>query len=505
MSRPSLWQRLWTWLRGQDLRALPPAPTPVLGGWAPEEPDAEAWLESLVTDVGEGKRLELIGSEGFWQRIDALWEQGRERLATEWLAKLIAAPMTPPRAALGLRVRLADLLDRRGDLAMAAPHLEVLIQVEEHATRAHYLLGEHNRRQGDEVRALRHYEAVLARDMAYPNVRERAERLRRARGRTGPALQGETIAGAEGVAGAGGARYGLVREIGRGATGVVYVARDVELERDVAVKLLHPHLAAATTAEACARFFEEARTSASLRHPNIVAVLDLDEKMRRIVMELAAGGTLRQVLRERGPRPLRRALERHTQILSALVASHERGIVHRDIKPANLMFRRDADAPGAEIMLGDFGVAHLPDARGATGARAAEGKKPVEAVGTLAYMSPEQRRGAVADPRSDLYAAAVVLFEMLTGAPPWPRDVLLSGRRQRGDFRLPEAVIASVGAGLAGTPAGQAGVAELVDALQDHLDRLGDPDPACRPDTGTAMAEARALRDRAIAASLRAA
>src|SRR5512143_4325107 len=170
-----------------------------------------------------------------------------------------------------------------------------------------------------------------------------------------------------------------MREIGRGGTGVVYLARDAELDRDVAFKLLHPRLASADKAESLARFFHEARVMASLRHPNVVAVLDMDEASRRIVMELAAGGTLRDVLRERGPRTLRRALERHGQILSALAAAHRRGIIHCDLKPANLMFRRDADLAGVEIMLGDFGVAHLPDATGvaASGARA-------EAVGTLA-------------------------------------------------------------------------------------------------------------------------
>src|SRR6185503_7822878 len=120
----------------------------------------------------------------------------------------------------------------------------------------------------------------------------------------------ETIAGVDVVGVQAGSRYRLVRELGRGATGVVYMARDLELERDVAVKLLHPHLAAASQADAVARFFAEARVCASLRHPNIVAILDLDESARRIVMELAAGGTMRQVLEERGPRPLRRALER---------------------------------------------------------------------------------------------------------------------------------------------------------------------------------------------------
>ncbi len=491
MSEQSPWQRLRAWWRGDgrrrampptlDTLALPAAPGPL----AHPRLEDEAWLDALIADVGEGTRGGEIAGEGFWERISSLWSRGHERLAIDWLSKFIAAPATPPAKLPLLRLRLVELLDQRRDLASAVPHLQALTQEAAHATRAHYLLGEHYGRVGDETRALRHYEAVLARDVAFPNVRERVERLRRVRGQVTPAALGDTIAGDGGMARTGAARYVLLRELGRGATGVVYLARDLELAREVAVKLLHPHLATVSRADACARFFHEARLTASLRHPNIVAVLDLDEKARRIVLELAAGGTLRQVLHDRGPRASSHALERHAQILSALLATHQRGVVHRDLKPGNLMFRRDVDAAGAEIMLGDFGVAHLPDSRGATGARAAEARKPAEAQGTLAYMSPEQRHGADADPRSDLYSAAVVLYEMLTGAPPWSRDVLLAGTRRHGDFHLPESAL-------------QGASAALVYNLQEHLDHLGDPEPENRPDTAQALAEARALHDLAL-------
>ena len=154
-------------------------------------------------------------------------------------------------------------------------------------------------------------------------------------------------------------------------------------------------------------------------------------------MELAAGWTLRDVQRERGPRTLRRAIERHGQILSALSAAHRRGIVHCDLKPANLMFRRDAELPGVEVMLGDFGVAHLPNASGqATSAHP-------EAVGTLAYMAPEQRRGEVT-PAADVYASAVVLYEMFTGHTPWPREAAIGGVRRADDFRVPADVLAGL-------------------------------------------------------------
>lgn len=493
----SFFQRVGAWLRGRSRTQAPAVPPtgpndsqPVL---IQDRLDDEMWLDVLIKDMSEGKRGWDVAEKDFWERIDALWRQGHERMASEWLGKFIGAPATPPERIVALRVRLIDMCDERSDLAMAVPHLEALSEHPEHATRAHYLLGEHYRRQGDETRALRHYEAVLARDVDYPNVRSRVDRLRMARGRATPASMGETIAGAEAMGVVSGVRYRLVRELGRGATGVVYLARDDELQRDVAVKLLHPHLSAADSARACSLFFAEARVSASLRHPNIMAVLDLDERARRIVMEWAAGGTLRDVLRERGPRPLRRALERHAQILSALAAAHRHGIVHRDLKPGNLMFRRDPDELGAEIVLGDFGIAHLPSVAGdqsgsdSDDADAADNKK--EAVGTLAYMAPEQRRGDKADPRSDLYAAAVVLFEMLTGRHPWPRDVLLAGTRTVEDFQLPDDVTAQA-------------PPDLARDLAEHLARLGNPLVDHRPDTLAAVAEARRLRDAAIAISI---
>ncbi|MCA9679876.1 MAG: protein kinase [Kofleriaceae bacterium] len=475
--RPGFFRRLFGRGRAPAALAEPPRAEPVHLG-----PEEETWLSQLVADVGEGRRLDQLASPEVFAQVDALWKSGHERLALEWLRKLIAIPDAPAAAVATLRARLVELHELRVELDEALPHLEALTADPAHALRAHFLLGEHYRRRGDDARALRHYEAVLALDVDYPNVRARVDRLRAARG-VGAPTAGETIAGVE-VAGVhAGQRYRLVRELGRGATGVVYLARDLELERDVAIKLLHPHVAGARSADALARFFHEARVTASLRHPNIVAVLDLDEDARRIVMELAAGGTLRDVVRERGPRNLRRALERHTQVLSALSAAHRRGIVHLDLKPANLMFRRDADLPGAEVMLGDFGIAHLPDVAGATGAAAAESRRPAEAAGTLAYMSPEQRAGVQAPP-CDVYATAVVLFEMLTGRYPWPRETLLTGTRRRGDFRLPDDVEAP---------------AVLRDQVQAHLDALGDPDPAQRPTADAALAVAQGLRQAAIA------
>lgn len=472
-NKPSLWRRLFGKRTALPELASPAAPPQHLGS------TDEVFLAKLVADLADGKRRDQIGTAEVLHHLDGLWASGHERLAIEWMEKLLSVPEVPAAATAPLRAVLVERYEQRGELEAALPHLDRLTGDERYALRAHYLLAEHARKRGDHEGALRHYEAVLGHDVDYPNVRMRVDRLRALTGRAAPAA-GETIAAGDVVGIQAGARYRLVRELGRGATGVVYLARDVELERDVAIKLLHPHLAGSERAGALARFFHEARVMASLRHPNVVAVLDLDEASRRIVMELAAGGTLRDVQRDRGPRTLRRAIERHGQILSALAAAHRRGIVHCDLKPANLMFRRDAELPGVEVMLGDFGVAHLPDASGqvATGARA-------EAVGTLAYMAPEQRRGEIT-PATDVYASAVVLFEMFTGRTPWARETVMGGIRSPEDFRLPASVFASAPA--------------LAGEIQHHIMRLGDPDPQRRPTTAQALAESQRLRERIIAA-----
>jgi tetratricopeptide (TPR) repeat protein len=458
-----------------------PAPAPAI---VPEPQhlgsEDEVFLAQLVADLANGKRRDEVGSRDVLLRIDAVWASGHERLAIEWAEKLLGVPEVPVGPTAPLRALLVERYEQRGELDTAISHLEILITEDAYALRAHYLLAEHARQRGDNERALKHYEIVLGRDVDYPNVRVRVERLRQTAGRAAP-VAGETIAAGDVAGVQAGARYRLVRELGRGATGVVYLARDAELERDVAVKLLHPHLAGHERADALARFFHEARVMASLRHPNVVAVLDIDEATRRIVMELAAGGTLKDVLRERGARPLRRVIERHTQVLSALVAAHRRGIVHCDLKPANLMFRRDVDGPGVEVMLGDFGVAHLPDTAGHTNTT---GKR--EAIGTLAYMAPEQRRGELS-PAADVYASAVVLFENACGRTPWSRDALMAGTRRAEDFTLPQHITVHAPA--------------IAGELQAHLMRIGDPDPTKRPTTIQALGEAQRLRELIIASS----
>jgi len=429
----------------------------------------EAWLADAVTAAAAG--TPVVAAE-LWPRLQALVSDGHERLAIEWLDKLSRAhEAVAPELAAELAWRACERRADRGELREALPVLETLAASAPYAARASFLLADHHRREGDLRGALRCLEAVLALDLDFPNARVRALAIRAELGASAaaPAATGDTIAGVEG-GGVRSARYQLVRQLGRGASGVVYLARDVELEREVAVKLLHPHLAAAATADARARFFVEARVAAALRHPGIIAILDLDESSSRIVMEHAAGGTLRQRLAG-GPLPPLEALERHVELCSALAAAHARGVVHRDLKPANLLFRRASGE--TELVLTDFGVAHLAGAD-----RRASGREP---VGTLAYMAPEQRRGSDATPAADVWAAAVVLFECLTGRLPWSQEALFAGRRVEGELALPEAIFAALGGAAA--------------AVSAHLSALGTIEAAARPDAVAALASARTLVD----------
>jgi hypothetical protein len=424
-----------------------PAPEPEP---APAPPRDEDWLVQRIEAAGAGDADAAAALADAKPRFDALVADGRTRLCAELLVR---AARVAAAGGDALRARAAELFWERGDVADAVPLLVELAAIPAHAARASFLLGEHFRATGDRRRALRHFEAVLALDVAYPNARARVEALKAALGRPDAAAAGQTLLG-PGVEVAG-ARYHLVRELGRGATGVVYLARDAELGRDVAVKLLHPQLGSPRS-PALRRFFTEARVAAALRHPHIVAILDLDEKHRRLVMELAAGGTLRERL-ARGPLPVDVALRRHAEILSALASAHRRGIVHRDVKPANLLFRRDPDAPASEVVLGDFGTAHLV------------GDADRAAVGTLLYMAPEQRKGEVT-PASDVFSAGVILYEMLVGQPPWDAGEALRGARA--PLALP---------------------ASFPPAVAAHVAALGAVDPGDRPAADAARAEAEAL------------
>ncbi len=216
-----------------------------------------------------------------------------------------------------------------------------------------------------------------------------------------------------------GGRYELADVVGRGGMAEVRRGRDVRLWRTVAVKTLRGDLAADPTFQA--RFHREAQSAASLNHPSVVSVYDTGEdlidgvRMPYIVMEFVEGETLREQLQSQSRILPDRALEIVAGILTALDYSHRAGIVHRDIKPANVMVTSEGD-----VKVMDFGIARdLADA-GVTVTQTAA------VLGTAQYLSPEQARGEPADARSDLYAVGCVLFELLTGRPPFVGDSLVS-------------------------------------------------------------------------------
>jgi serine/threonine-protein kinase len=227
-----------------------------------------------------------------------------------------------------------------------------------------------------------------------------------------------------------GGRYVLGEMIGTGGMADVYRAHDQRLAREVAVKVLRSDLA--RDPSFVARFRKEAFAAAGLNHPGIVAVYDSgEEPAPYIVMELVSGHTLRDLI-HRGERlPLARALEIGEGILAALEYSHERGIVHRDIKPANIMITDQGD-----VKVMDFGIARALDDLGATLT------STWNIVGTAQYLSPEQALGEIADARSDIYSTGCLLYEVLTGQPPFTGDTPVSIAYQHvsGELALPSKI-----------------------------------------------------------------
>ena len=210
--------------------------------------------------------------------------------------------------------------------------------------------------------------------------------------------------------------YEILSPVGAGGMGEVYRARDTRLGRDVAIKVLPPHLL--DSSEALARFEREARAVATLNHPNILALHDIGREgpISYAVTELLEGETLR-VRISSGPMPPRRALDVLAQVARGLGAAHDRGIVHRDIKPENLFLTSDG-----RVKILDFGVAIRADsATSSDEVTTAALTQPGMLVGTPSYMAPEQLLTQAATPRSDLFAFGLVAHEILTGTHPFKR------------------------------------------------------------------------------------
>ncbi|PIV87951.1 MAG: serine/threonine protein kinase [Hydrogenophilales bacterium CG17_big_fil_post_rev_8_21_14_2_50_63_12] len=203
-------------------------------------------------------------------------------------------------------------------------------------------------------------------------------------------------------------RYEIIGELGQGAMGVVYKARDPLIDREVAIKTINLSMAMDERDEFEARFYQEAKAAGRLGHPNIVTIYDVGrgEEVAYIAMEYLQGRELRDILNETPLLPLREVLSIVSQVAQGLAYAHEHDIVHRDIKPSNVMIVR-----GGLVKITDFGIARMAS----TAVRTQTGM----VLGSPKYMSPEQVMGKIADHRSDIFSLGVMLYEMLTGQVPF--------------------------------------------------------------------------------------
>lgn len=203
-------------------------------------------------------------------------------------------------------------------------------------------------------------------------------------------------------------RYEIIGELGQGAMGIVYKAKDPLIDRVVAIKTISLNLAMEEKEEYEARFYQEAKAAGRLSHPNIVTIYDVGKSgdVAYIAMEFLEGRELRDVLNEDPLLPISKVLDIVVQVAQGLAYAHEHGIVHRDVKPANIMVVRDG-----HVKITDFGIARMASAsvRTQTGM----------VLGSPKYMSPEQVMGKTIDQRSDIFSLGVMLYEMITGQVPF--------------------------------------------------------------------------------------
>jgi len=210
-----------------------------------------------------------------------------------------------------------------------------------------------------------------------------------------------------------GGRYEIIEELGKGGTGRVYRAYDKKIEEEVALKLIRPEIAAEK--RIIERFRNEIKTARKIRHANVCGMFDLQEEENKlfITMEYVRGEDLKSVLRRMRVLAAGTAVSIARQVAAGLAEAHRLGVVHRDLKPSNIMIDKDGNA---KIM--DFGIARSLEAKEMTGAGVM--------IGTPEYMSPEQVEGKPADVRSDIYALGVILFELITGRPPFEGETSLA-------------------------------------------------------------------------------
>jgi tRNA A-37 threonylcarbamoyl transferase component Bud32 len=315
------------------------------------------------------------------------------------------------------RLRLGRLLFEIGEWASAREVVSPLDRSEDPGVMAgaNRLLARMDATEGALGSAQIRWERALADDIDDPEAHAELRALgpRPENPRWASDLSLATIQAPEGVRMS---RFKLIRELGRGATAAVYLVRDEVLDLPLALKVLHPQLAAASRADAREKFFAEARLAARLRHPGVVAIYGVDQAARCLAMEFVAGGTLRDRLRASpsGIDPVD-AITVARSLLDGLQYVHGAGIVHGDLKPGNILFRQPT-----QVVLVDFGIAQQASSVVSHDDRSA---------GTPLYLAPEQFRGAPSSPATDLFAVGVIVWEMLSGRParrqgdlPWGLD-----------------------------------------------------------------------------------
>ncbi|GAA1739687.1 Stk1 family PASTA domain-containing Ser/Thr kinase [Isoptericola hypogeus] len=311
-------------------------------------------------------------------------------------------------------------------------------------------------------------------------------------------------------------RYEIVSRLARGGMATVYLATDRRLDRDVAIKVMHPHLADGVDGAAfVSRFRREARAAARLTHPGVVAVYDqgLDGETSYLVMEYVPGTNLRRELHTEGTLTVRRTLDVLAQVLAALAAAHRKQLVHRDIKPENVLVAADPDAPQDaddadgddrspvrdRVKVADFGLARAVTEVTSTATGTI--------LGTVAYLAPEVVTSGACDARTDVYAVGVLAYEMLTGVLPYAGEppLQVAFHHVHEDFPTPservpwlpddvDRLVASCTARNPGArPADAAAVLEAVERLRstladDVLDLRADP-PARPADARTVPAD----------------
>ncbi len=271
-----------------------------------------------------------------------------------------------------------------------------------------YNLGQDFERKRMHSKALSVYQHIATKDKAYKDIPARMKRLIAAEsGAGGGQSSGSLLAEGSDIKPTLG-RYEIVKELGRGAMGIVYLGKDPKIHRSVAIKTMRlDEVEAEELQDVKSRFFREAESAGKLSHPNIVTIFDAGEEqdLAYFAMEVLDGVDLKDLCKKRNLLPVKRTLEIVTKVSEALDYAHSQNVVHRDIKPANIMVM-----PDGTVKVTDFGIARVT-----TSVKTQTGI----VLGTPSYMSPEQLSGAKVDGRSDLFSLGIVLFEMLTGERPF--------------------------------------------------------------------------------------